>query len=368
MKRTNFTLVLFIFTISAFSQTNYYVNDNSTTGDVFTNAIGNDNNPGTATAPFATISYALTQAAANSIIYIDAGTYVEQVTADKGITLYGAGINLTSILPPAITVSAPGTFTEKAVIQTAQTISGDVHLRHLSVTGDYNIGLTPVILQTGGSIENCKMQNGNQGIYVRIDQTINPGNKLAYLANNIISAEYIGVNYAGLSLTGFLVDNTITATNPGFSAGVFVGQDFGSISQLTVTGNKISGYVTAGLYLNSNSSAINQNSIVGVSGFAIQRTGGATTPNASCNWYGSATKANVSSKIDGTVNYARGLLMVQTLALILVFNIQVKFVPEHRMFFMLMIIAQPEMCLQQMWEMMQTPVLQQLLLLLSAQH
>ena len=61
------------------AQTTYYVNDNSTAGDVFTTAVGNNANIGTAAAPFATLQYAVTTASANDIIYVDAGSYAEQV-------------------------------------------------------------------------------------------------------------------------------------------------------------------------------------------------------------------------------------------------------------------------------------------------
>jgi pectin methylesterase-like acyl-CoA thioesterase len=67
-------------------------------------------------------------AAANDVIYVDAGTYTEQVTITKGITIIGAGQNATFILKPVTTAPPPGTFTEQGVIQTSQNI-GDVTLK-----------------------------------------------------------------------------------------------------------------------------------------------------------------------------------------------------------------------------------------------
>lgn len=69
----------------------YYVNDNSQTGDVFTTAVGNDANTGTASAPFATLAYAVAQAKNGDTIYVDAGTYITpDITINKGITILGA--------------------------------------------------------------------------------------------------------------------------------------------------------------------------------------------------------------------------------------------------------------------------------------
>jgi uncharacterized protein (DUF2345 family) len=56
-------------------QTTWYVNDNSLTGDVYTSAVGNDANAGTAAAPFLTIAKAVTSAVDGDIIKVDAGSY-----------------------------------------------------------------------------------------------------------------------------------------------------------------------------------------------------------------------------------------------------------------------------------------------------
>ena len=76
--------------------TNYYVNDNSLTGDVFCTAIGSGVNTGlTPSSPKSSIStllasYTLTAA---DVVYIDAGTYTEQYnfTFNVSCTFQGAG-------------------------------------------------------------------------------------------------------------------------------------------------------------------------------------------------------------------------------------------------------------------------------------
>lgn len=90
MKKIYLTLVLLNITLFSFSQTRYYVNDNSTAGDVFTTAIGNNANPGTAAAPFASINFAVASALAGDIIYVDAGTFTANITIGKSLTIRGS--------------------------------------------------------------------------------------------------------------------------------------------------------------------------------------------------------------------------------------------------------------------------------------
>ena len=78
------------------AQTSWYVNDNSTSGDIYTTAIGNDANAGTsANAPKLTLGAAFTAAAAGDIIYVDKGTFTgtgnRALTLSKAITIIGAG-------------------------------------------------------------------------------------------------------------------------------------------------------------------------------------------------------------------------------------------------------------------------------------
>jgi hypothetical protein len=70
-----------------------YVNDGSRNGDVYTTAAGSDaTGDGSAAAPFATVTQALSQAGpATQTIFIDAGTYAERVVLAKAISLRGAG-------------------------------------------------------------------------------------------------------------------------------------------------------------------------------------------------------------------------------------------------------------------------------------
>ena len=90
----NLILFLFLFiSFKSFSAT-YYVNDGFTTNDVYTSAIGNNGNPGTSSAPFATLKYALTKAGNNDIIYIDAGVYYR---TDEDLTVTQSGLKIIGV-------------------------------------------------------------------------------------------------------------------------------------------------------------------------------------------------------------------------------------------------------------------------------
>lgn len=72
----------------------FYVNDNSTTGDIYCTAIGNNANSGLTTAlPKADLQSAITAANTGDIIYVDTGTWVSTSTQtiNKALTIYGAG-------------------------------------------------------------------------------------------------------------------------------------------------------------------------------------------------------------------------------------------------------------------------------------
>ncbi len=108
MKTQIFTRVLIGFiilfsSIFSFSAT-YYVNDNSKVGDLWCSAIGSNNTiasgGGTKSKPFLTLKYALQQITTNDIIYIESGTYSDQVVNEtyikkNNISIIGAGPTLT---------------------------------------------------------------------------------------------------------------------------------------------------------------------------------------------------------------------------------------------------------------------------------
>ena len=94
------SLILSFICVSATSQTTYYVNDNSTLGDTWCSAVGNDGNNGTsASTPKATLAAALALAGSNDIIRVDKGTYTDDLldmtSTHDGVLITGAGRDAT---------------------------------------------------------------------------------------------------------------------------------------------------------------------------------------------------------------------------------------------------------------------------------
>ena len=96
IRKTKYLFFLMLASSAMQAQTSWYVNDNSTSGDIYTTAIGNNANAGTsASAPKLTLGAAFTAAAAGDIIYVDKGTFTatgnKMFTFNKAITIIGAG-------------------------------------------------------------------------------------------------------------------------------------------------------------------------------------------------------------------------------------------------------------------------------------
>jgi hypothetical protein len=93
------TFILFLLlSITSANAANWYVNNAySSTEDVFTTASGNDTTGnGSSASPYATLSKAVTMAAAGDVIYMDSGTYLtNSITFGKNLTVIGAGTSKT---------------------------------------------------------------------------------------------------------------------------------------------------------------------------------------------------------------------------------------------------------------------------------
>ncbi|MBI3519578.1 MAG: hypothetical protein HY062_09515 [Bacteroidetes bacterium] len=97
MKLTKVLFITLLFFTVQLNAKKVYVNDNSTTGDVYTSAVGlAANNGTTAATPKLTLAQAYTVAVAGDTIFIDRGTFVENtinggVGINKSLTFIGAG-------------------------------------------------------------------------------------------------------------------------------------------------------------------------------------------------------------------------------------------------------------------------------------
>ena len=109
-------------------------------------SIGNDvTGNGTSCAPFATITKAISVAAAGNTIYVDAGTYAEDVIVNKPLTILGANKDKdacsgTRIAESVIVPATSSPFGEIIKVQ-----ASNVTIKGFTIDGD-NVALTSGIL------------------------------------------------------------------------------------------------------------------------------------------------------------------------------------------------------------------------------
>ena len=191
----------------AISQTTYYVNDNNSTGDIFCSAVGSNSNSGTASAPFVTISYAINAAADGDLIYIDAGSYSENVTVNKRLTITGAGSS-----------------TSGTIVTTAS--SGSVFIITSSGSNSTNRLIIKDIRVTGASESGISVTNSIAAGYFTFDNVTS-------LSNNY------GISFAGTaSVTDAIITNSTLSNNN--NNGLRIASECPSFTGLTVSGCTIS--------------------------------------------------------------------------------------------------------------------------------
>ncbi|MBI4178899.1 right-handed parallel beta-helix repeat-containing protein, partial [bacterium] len=222
----------------------WYVNDASTIGDSFTTAAGSDNpltNNGSASLPYLTITYALSQAKSGDTIFIDAGLYSETVVIDTDyIALIGKDSNATVIDPPG----SSATSGLNGIYATART---GILIKNLGVTGAYtgihfnNVDLSTL---TGDSLSAC----GNSGIILNNGSDTNTvtgntivsnsarGITLNASSNNTISSNTVNSNgtygiIPEFSSNGNTISNNTVNSN---AYGIYV---YSSSSNNTISGN-----------------------------------------------------------------------------------------------------------------------------------
>ena len=133
------------------AQTKWYVNDNSTSGDIYTTAIGNDANAGTsASAPKLTLGAAFTAAAAGDIIYVDKGTFTgtgnRALNLNKAITIIGAGTGNTI-------------FTSHSEHRFAAIAANNVSIQNLQLFDFFLIGASGQALLVNANVTGFKLTN-----------------------------------------------------------------------------------------------------------------------------------------------------------------------------------------------------------------
>ncbi len=233
----------------------FYVNDASTANGMYTTAAGNDGNPGTPSQPFASISHAVSVAPAEATIYVDAGTYQEQVIVNKSLNIVGAGRSggsVTKILAPATVPSQPTANGTTRAIVLATGVSNIINISKVFIDGNGvgGAGFTGVHYdEASGTFENSRItgirdatfsgvQSGdafvaNHKYDVVKSQTVTVNN------NIIDDYQKSGVVINELNTHGIVTNNTITGQNTkGVNGQNGIQFAFGSYG--TITGNTVS--------------------------------------------------------------------------------------------------------------------------------
>lgn len=212
-------------TTTVFYPTSLYINDNSTSGDVWCTAIGNDSNDGlTPATPKATISNALSSYVIKGgcTIYIDKGVYLEQINLtstqnDNGgptnyLVFVGAGTN-----DPA---SGTGTKIDGGGIRTYcfniqnKKMIKIMNMRINASTGGANIYLSS---STNIIITNCKIYQAlGNGDGIKIDNN----SKNIKIVNSVIGDgldpnKKSGVEIVNNSQSNLIIGNIIYDNNNG---------------------------------------------------------------------------------------------------------------------------------------------------------
>lgn len=176
------------------AQSIWYVNDNATTGDIYTSAIGNDLNPGTAAAPFASLSKAVSTAAPGDEIRVDAGTFTENVTISKRLTILGAGNGTGgTVFSSAVINKATITYTSGGTSSTQRQTLAKVRITGASGgTGNNNSGI---------------LITGSTGMsWFTFDQIVSTGNSGHGLAANFGSPlnvlSHVGIHGSSFESNG----------------------------------------------------------------------------------------------------------------------------------------------------------------------
>jgi hypothetical protein len=278
----------------------YYVNDASTVGDVFTTAVGNNSNSGSSSAPFLTVSYAISVASSGDIIRIDAGTYNEHVTLfSKALTFIGAG-STTIFTPSTACVGANnGTFDGFRIH------TNNVTLRNVKIMG-YDRGIVVdsrnIVIRGVESSNNCtsgiELGNGLYNLHVSLSTFNSNKNgirastgaqcKIITFDSCIVNNNELGT-FIGARSSGNNTFDTVAIKNSTFSGNTRRGMYFEKLRQafiegntLTNNGNSSTDSLNAGLDINLmfgsySNIQINNNSITNCGAL-----GAATNANMPC--------------------------------------------------------------------------------------
>jgi hypothetical protein len=210
------------------------------------------------------IQTAVNTASSGEIINVSAGTFTEQVSISKNITLIGSGKGITNIVSPSLltnsfTTAYDGTISTKKAIITAHDTS-NVVMKNLTVDGkgfgNGNYQFTGIgFYRAGGTVDSVEVKgmreapaNGNQhgaGVYISNDS----GVVRSVTISNCFIHDYQkgGIVLNGAMTVGTANYNVVTGLDPV----LFIAQNgiqFGFGASGTASHNTVTGNVWTGKY------------------------------------------------------------------------------------------------------------------------
>ncbi|MEO6694639.1 MAG: right-handed parallel beta-helix repeat-containing protein [Ignavibacteria bacterium] len=283
-----FTLSLcFLFVaMSVHAQTNLYVNDSSLVGDLYTTALGSDVNPGTTTAPFLTINYAISQSNPGDTIYVDAGTYIltSGNVINKQLTFRGrqAGVDARTrgVVPESI-VDAINLTGYASAFDVTPAANGSMidGFTEQGGNGALGVGIWLELGTNGTTVQNNIIQNNIIGLLLSnnsaIDQTVirqnlfqnntNPG---AASGTGIYADEYT----AGTNLQNVLIkDNKFTNSSPVVNSWAMGMSNTSAtaFTNITFQDNQVSNSGRGMYFYGTTSSTVSGNTITDATSYAV---------------------------------------------------------------------------------------------------
>jgi len=238
---------------------NFYVNDNNTADDLYTTAVGNDANAGTASAPFLTIQKALMMASPGNTIYVDGGVYQTQLDINKSITIMGAGrsgATTTRIKAPVTPASISNANGSYQPIIYAQGAGNTINLDKLLVDGDGGRTISDFMgvyyFEAGGALTNSHVTgirdatySGNQsglGVYINHAFDVNVSHTVTINNNIIDDYQKAGLVVNELNTHAVITGNTVTGQNiPNINGQNGIQLGYGAYA--TITGNTVTGNI-----------------------------------------------------------------------------------------------------------------------------
>ena len=226
------------------------------TDEIWVATTGSDTNPGTETAPFATIQAAITAAEAGDTIHVAAGEYIEagQIVIGKNLTISGADKTTTIIKPDSDNINW-------IVVDAAVT---NFTLSNVTLDGAGKNIRAAIRTYGKGSITNNIIQN------IRHSQYNGWGIALTYSALgqvwNITGNEFINIERVGILSDGQGNQATISGNRfNGKGDGDWVEYEIevGDGSHAIISGNTVTGYRGVALVDGSESAGIYVHSYFG---------------------------------------------------------------------------------------------------------